>query len=95
VSDIAFLLGGSFELALDPLDIVFGLIIGAAASRWWQRLVAAALLALLVTMGVRLMSDFAGEMPVAFVAITRTVAIFAWACVGWLLRLASKRFSRA
>ena len=92
---VAIIAGGSVELALDPVDIILGLLIGAAAPRWWQRIMAAVLLAAIVTIAIRASSDFESDSPLWWVITCRSIAITAWAVVGWMGRLISRRLQPA
>jgi hypothetical protein len=95
MTDLAFLLGGSAELALDPLDIIFGLLIGLAASKWWHRLLAAAIVAIAVTAMVRLKSEFQFDASPVLITTFRFIAISAWAILGWAGRALSQRAARS
>lgn len=80
---VAFILGGSIELALDPLDILIGLLIGIAAPRWWHGVVGVVAFAIILSVIVDATSMFPSDMPLWWTVTCRSLATLAWAIVGW------------
>jgi hypothetical protein len=93
--DVAFLLGMSINRMLDPLVIVAGLLIGFAVPLWWQKAVALVAISILMTLLVRMVDEFGTGEWALDSAIARTLALFAWALIGWGARWLVRRKQKA
>ena len=91
---LAMFLGASVELALDPIDIAVGLLLGLLISKWWHGIVAAMLIGAIITVAVRVSSDFPGMLPVGWIIAGRTAAILAWSLPMVLVRWTFNRARR-
>ena len=92
MNELGFLLGMAAAHALDPLVLGTGLIAGVAASRWWHRLAAVAILTILLGITIRAMNDFAPGDWAVWSGLARGVALLVWATVGWGIRVVATRW---
>ncbi len=87
---VGMLLGGAAGLALDPITIAIGLIIGFVCRPWWLSLVASVIIGVAMRFALTAIEPDFPAAP-AYVAIAQILAIFAWAGVAAAIRAFKER----
>jgi hypothetical protein len=91
----AIIAGATFQLALDPLDIVCGVLIGMLSAKWWHAAVAAAVIGVAFTFIFLIANNaFEGYLSPEFLSLCRSIALLGWSLVGWLGRFAVRKVRR-
>lgn len=79
--------GSLVDVCLDPVVIIAGALLGLAAWQWWQRILGSFILALVIAIAFGARVELQGGLPVWWLLLSQTLAVFVWSAAGALARL--------